>query len=197
MNTTDICNMALAYLGKPTIDHIDEDTELARSCKLHYDQKRQLLLREYNWNFATKTAKLVLHNDNVHGWDCVYAKPLQALAIRRVYSAERARAKYDSREDFTLQLLEDNTMGLCCNVTDAICDYTYDMKDETVYPMEFIEALAHYLAYAMAQSLVGSEAKAQAEYEYMRAAIVNARYHDAIEQERAPKRPTGYFDVRA
>ena len=37
MTDTDICNMALSYIGKGTIVNRDEDIEDARACNLFYD----------------------------------------------------------------------------------------------------------------------------------------------------------------
>ena len=47
MNITDICNLALNHIGRETIASLDEDTEAARTCKMHYDLQRQTLLRAW------------------------------------------------------------------------------------------------------------------------------------------------------
>jgi hypothetical protein len=49
---TDICNMALNHIGRESIASLHEETEAARTCKIHYDIQRRVLLRAYNWSFA-------------------------------------------------------------------------------------------------------------------------------------------------
>ena len=54
----DICNLALNYLGKGSIESLDERSELARTCKLHYDRYRRMALTATTWGFALKTQAL-------------------------------------------------------------------------------------------------------------------------------------------
>lgn len=49
LNITDVCNMALAHIAKGRISNIDEQSELARQCKLFYEPTRKELLRSYTW----------------------------------------------------------------------------------------------------------------------------------------------------
>ena len=58
LNVTDVCNMALAHIAKGRISNIDEQSELARQCKLFYEPTRKELLRSYTWGFAKRVSKL-------------------------------------------------------------------------------------------------------------------------------------------
>ena len=60
MNSTDICNMALAYIGQGRIASLEEKGEEAVQCKLFYNHLRRKLLSEYRWNFAERYVKLAL-----------------------------------------------------------------------------------------------------------------------------------------
>ena len=40
MNITDICNLALNHIGREHIASLNEETEPARTCKMHYDLQR-------------------------------------------------------------------------------------------------------------------------------------------------------------
>ena len=52
MNSTDICNMALAYIGQGRIASIEEESEEAIQCSMFYDHLRRKLLSEHRWGFA-------------------------------------------------------------------------------------------------------------------------------------------------
>ena len=85
MNTIDICNLALSYIGKGTIADLEEKNENARQCKLHYDHQRQMLLRDYDWGFARRIVNLAVVNAKIPGWRYVYKYPAKCLAVRRLF----------------------------------------------------------------------------------------------------------------
>ena len=74
LNNTDVCNMALAHLGKGRIANIDEQTEQARQCKLFYETTKKQLLREYTWGFAKRIMKLAELTDESPYWEYLYAQ---------------------------------------------------------------------------------------------------------------------------
>ena len=57
MNSTEICNMALSYLGNGRVNSIDDAAEDARKCKIHYDHDRRRMLAAYSWGFAKDGAR--------------------------------------------------------------------------------------------------------------------------------------------
>lgn len=200
MNEVDICNLALNFLGKGIIKSLSENTELARTCKLHYDRYRRILLKDYSWEFAERTMKLEPvedFGDNVKGWDYVYRYPDDCLQVLKIYDGDDRR-KDDKREKFFVQTV-DYRLGMkviCCNLENAYMDYVSNEEDCNYFSEEFVEALAHYLAYGMAQALTGSEAKAQTELQYMQTALYQAKLRTAREREHDPSLPHKYFDGR-
>lgn len=200
MNEVDICNLALNFLGKGIIKSLSENTELARTCKLHYDRYRRILLKDYNWEFAERTMKLEPvedFGDNVKGWKNVYRYPDDCLQVLKIYDGDDHR-KDDKREKFFVQSV-DYRLGekvICCNLEKAYMDYVCNEEDCNYFSEEFVEALAHYLAYGMAQALTGSEAKAQTELQYMQNALYQAKLRTAREREHEPSAPHKYFDGR-
>lgn len=200
MNEVDICNLALNFLGKGIIKSLSENTELARTCKLHYDRYRRILLKDYSWEFAERTMKLEPvedFGDNVKGWDYVYRYPDDCLQVLRIYDGDDRR-KDDKREKFFVQTVDYRlgTKVICCKLDGAYMDYVSNEEDCNYFSDEFIEALAHYLAYGMAQALTGSEAKAQTELQYMQTALYQAKLRTAREREHEPSLPNKYFDGR-
>ncbi|WP_270420731.1 hypothetical protein [Acidaminococcus massiliensis] len=200
MNEVDICNLALNFLGKGIIKSLSENTELARTCKLHYDRYRRILLKDYSWEFAERTMKLepvADFGDNVKGWDYVYRYPDDCLQVLKIYDGDDRR-KDDKREKFFVQTVDYRlgTKVICCNLENAYMDYVSNEEDCNYFSEEFVEALAHYLAYGMAQALTGSEAKAQTELQYMQNALYQAKLRTAREREHEPSLPHKYFDGR-
>ena len=47
-----ICNLALGYLGEPSIASFDDKRPGAEFCRLFYDAALRALLTEHPWNFA-------------------------------------------------------------------------------------------------------------------------------------------------
>lgn len=200
MNEVDICNLALNFLGKGIIKSLSENTELARTCKLHYDRYRRILLKDYSWEFAERTMKLEPvedFGDNVKGWDYVYRYPDDCLQVLKIYDGDDRR-KDDKREKFFVQTVDYRlgTKVICCNLENAYMDCVSNEEDCNYFSEEFVEALAHYLAYGMAQALTGSEAKAQTELQYMQTALYQAKLRTAREREHNPSTPSKYFDGR-
>lgn len=200
MNEVDICNLALNFLGKGIIKSLSENTELARTCKLHYDRYRRILLKDYSWEFAERTMKLEPvedFGDNVKGWKNVYSYPDDCLQVLKIYDGDDHR-KDDKRERFFVQSVDYRlgTKVICCNLENAYMDYVCNEEDCNYFSEEFVEALAHYLAYGMAQALTGSEAKAQTELQYMQTALYQAKLRTAREREHKPSLPHKYFDGR-
>lgn len=200
MNEVDICNLALNFLGKGIIKSLSENTELARTCKLHYDRYRRILLKDYSWEFAERTMKLEPvedFGDTVKGWKNVYRYPDDCLQVLKLYDGD-ARRKDDKREKFFVQTVDYRlgTKVICCNLENTYMDYVCNEEDCNYFSEEFVEALAHYLAYGMAQALTGSEAKAQTELQYMQNALYQAKLRTAREREHEPSVPHKYFDGR-
>lgn len=203
MDSVDICNLALNFLGKGRIDSLSDNNELARTCKLHYDRYRKILLTEYSWSFAQMTTKLEeIAEDKlkgvVTGWRHAYIYPEKCLQIIRVYT-DKEHKKDDHRRNFFVQSVEDFSLGkkvICTNENEAYMDYINNVEDVGYFPNEFIEALSHYLAYGMAQALAGSESKAQTELQYMQYALAQAKLKTAQEREHKPSTPDKYYVAR-
>ncbi len=58
MTEVQICNLALAILGIPTITSFDDTTQQAKQCKNLYPILRDRVLRDHTWSFAATGATL-------------------------------------------------------------------------------------------------------------------------------------------
>lgn len=200
MQDVDICNLSLNFLGKGMINSLQDNNELARTCKLHYARYRKILLKDYNWEFAQRTMKLQpVENfgDEVKGWRYVYRYPEECLQVIKIYDGDDFK-KDDHKNKFFVQTVDYKlgTKVICCDIENAYIDYVENVTDADAYSEEFVEALSHYLAYGMAQALTGSEGKAQTELQYMQQALFQAKLRTAKEREHKPATPTKYFDGR-
>ena len=196
MTNTDICNLALSYLSKGKITSMDDNTEEAAQCKIHYEHVRKLLLRQYPWNFAKRTVKLALLSSTQPGWDYVYAYPAECLAVRYVFDEDRAESREEDMEQFDVAMVSGNQKAVLTDVELAWCEYTANIKDVDIFPDEFIEAFAHYLAFNMSMVLTGSASIQQTQYQLYQASMELAMVFTAQERRRKTVFPEDYAQAR-
>ena len=195
MTSTDICNLALAYLAKGRIISMNQNTEEARQCAMHYDHCRRMLLRSYRWGFARRTEKLALADETIPGWEYVYGYPANCLIVQFVFPEDEAGRKEWTKDEFDVAVAS-NVKVLCSNVENAWCEYIEDVAEVARMTEEFIEALARYLAASMALVVTGNGELMNANYQLMQTAIQQAQLEAAREREQKPKWPTKYAEVR-
>lgn len=196
MNSTDICNMALAYIGQGRIASLDEKGEEAVQCKLFYNHLRRKLLSEYRWNFAERYVKLALLDKKIPRWDYVYAYPAQCLVIRELYDGESPYAGENRKENHLVININDGAKGICTNISHAYASYTADEENGELFTDYFIDALSHALAANIAVPLSGSPSAANQQYQLMQQALINAKYHSVIEDHKETIFPHKYMDGR-
>lgn len=138
----EIINMALARLGESPIQSEYEGTVPANQGMLLYDPARRAALRDYNWSFAMKTAKLARFSEAPEGFRFAYALPADCLRVIRLLTPG----------------VEYSVQGgnLCTNGESAGIEYVYDVKDETMFDPKFVEALTYRLASDLAMPVKGS-----------------------------------------
>lgn len=195
MNITDICNMALNHIGREQIASLREETEAARTCKIHYDMQRKVLLRAYTWGFAMKTAPLSLIDKTVPGWKYVYAYPNDCVMARKIFNGQNTWCVLQKNFDGNMDqvILNDNTKALVCNHADAFLQYTYDVKDAELFTEDFAQALSYYLAGAIAVPLTGSQALAQQMQQMGAQLLEEAKFTQMKERNKVPEYPCKYF----
>ena len=195
MTSTDICNLALAYIAKGRITALSQETEEARQCNMHYDHCRRMLLRSYRWGFARRMEKLAKVSATAPGWDYVYGYPSNCLSVRFVFAEDEAERKEVNKDEFDVAVV-DGVKVLLSNVEDAWCEYTEDVTEVAKMTEEFIEALARYLAASMAMVVTGNDGLMNMNYQLMQAALQQAQVEAAREREQTPQFPTKYAEAR-
>lgn len=196
MTITDICNLALSYISKGKITSMDDNTEEAAQCKIHYDHVRRSLLRQYPWNFARRTVKLALLNETQPGWDYVYAYPAECIAVRYVFDESNAKTREEHVSDFEIAATSGNQKAVLTDVELAYCEYIYNVNNVEMFPEEFIEALAHSLAASMAMALTGSASIQQTQFQLYQDCIEAAKTYSAQERRTTTEFPDDYIRAR-
>jgi hypothetical protein len=148
--------MALGHLKKNAITALTDATENARKCLLFYEPTRDAVLRMRSWNFATRRVALVeLANDEVAGWEYVYALPTLCILVRKVFTD--TTTENPNPENF-IQVYSPTSAvnAIATNAESAYCEYTYKVVDPNLFDPLFVMALSYELAAVMAPVLTGS-----------------------------------------
>lgn len=194
MNSTDICNMALAYIGQGRIASLGEESEEAAQCRLFYDHLRRRLLAQHYFSFSAREAKLALLDRERQGYSFVYATPAKCLLLQHVY--EKGKAREAKKGAWRIVMLSDSVQGIATDIEDAWASYTADIENAAVFSDVFIEALSHGLASAIAVPLSGSGSLQQAHYQLMERALMAAKFDSERQNDHKPLFPTGYTEGR-
>jgi hypothetical protein len=151
---TEICNHALARVGQAPIINIDDGDRLSRICKLHYEAKRDDLLRAYRWKFAINRAEIAaLATPPLFGWSHRYRIPVDSL---RILSINELDPEFDPDLDFEVWDREGRDI-----VTDEgppiKVRYISRVTDPNTFDASFRNSLSAYLAMFIAPSLRETE----------------------------------------
>lgn len=196
MNVTEICNLALSYIGKGRINSLDDDSEEAKKCRVHYDHERRRALLLYPWGFAKRIEKLALLDRTVPGWTYAYGYPTESIRVQYVFDEAGARKKEEERAEYEIVTLGQGLRVIATDVALAYGEYIADVKDTSFFSETFIEALSHFLASSIAMGITGSANIVAQQMQLAQGAIEQAKYHAAIERERTTKYPEKYQNAR-
>lgn len=104
------------------------------------------------------------------------------------------------REDdlcmFDTVITSGNQKAIATNVELAWCEYTFNVRDVDMFPDEFAEAFAHYLAANMAMVLTGSASIQQTQFQLYQESIEMAKVYSAQERRKNTVYPEGYAEAR-
>lgn len=150
-----ICNAALNRIGvHDYITDITDDTAEANACELHYENIRDTLLAEVDWQFARKRVTLTTEaGDPPDEWDYQYQVPSDMIVARKITSGIRLE-RTDQKYPFRIEWNDTASKQLIyCDVEDAELQYTYRVTDVAQYPPWFSNVFAWRLAQELAMPL--------------------------------------------
>lgn len=188
-NETDVANLALSMLGKPSIVSLDENSNTAALCRQNYPDARRAQLSRSDWIFARALKQLpALAEPAVYAGWTKFILPTDFVKLRAVSSSEGVpyhTGKWhgpEFRADGGYISVAGNTLVLA---------YIADKTDVSTWPPLFAEAVAYKLAAMIASRVTGrlkdaGDAMQLAEAMLMRAIEVDAsqeRHTYANEEE--------------
>ena len=194
--TTDICNLALSALSKPSILSMEEGSAEATTCRTFYEHTRRRLLRMFPWGFAQRDVKLAVLDAELPGVRYVYAYPAECFLVSFVYDETHARCMEERPQDFRVVAVTGGRRGIATDVEEAWARYTADIKDPAMMSDEFVDAFYHLLASAMAMPLVDSASMQQTNYQLAQMAVQAAKWENMVESAKRTRYPHGYSDAR-
>lgn len=175
-----ICNMALSRLGEDeTIVSLTGDSRLIRLCRRFYDQTRDELIRHYRWKFAISRASVGSDATNpAFTWSYRYGLPVDCLRVLAVN--EYDAGEWENVEGINPKWDREGEYIVTDELTPINVRFIKRIEDASVFPPEFVEALAAKLAVKFGPSLrdTGNNDDLDKDFEM---AIMRARRTNAIE----------------
>lgn len=157
-SVVEIYNKALANLNESSVISIDEDSEEATICRIHYDDSRRYVISEGDWGFCTDVVKLgLLSKDDVTGWDYVYMYPQVALKIISLFNKDGITI--NNVNDSNLVNFETQNRGIntviLSNLEQAYAKIIIDVTNNNLMSPAFIDALTWRLTSLIAVPIIG------------------------------------------
>lgn len=150
-STTQIANLALSHLGvAKTIGNLDtESSSEASVCRTFYENTRDLVLRDFEWPFATRTVSLgLVEEDPTSEWAYSYRYPSGIVKFRKILSGTRNETN-DTRVPYRVAS-DDTGLLIYTDKSSAEGEYTKLVTDVSLYPPDFVMALSLRLAFYIA-----------------------------------------------
>ena len=191
----DICNLALSHIGtKSTISALNEQSNEARQCNIHYAKARDFVLRVHSWGFADKTLALALLSDPPPNWLFKYQYPTDCVTGIEILPEDKA---VELPIPYKIGVSADlNSKVILTDREDAYFRYTARVTNATLFDDAFVQALSWYLASQLALPLTGDKAirnEAARGYLIMSGQAETA---DLNENEPDPEREASWTDGR-
>jgi len=174
----EICNLSLAHIGQGSINSLDEASPQAKKCNLFYTNTRDSLLRQFPWNFSTKSILLSQMSTDTNGWLYTYQHPPTSLWVRKVFTAEDV----DPDVPYEYEIVSTGTEKyICCDLYQAYAKCTIRIEDTTLFDPLFIDALVYKLALDLCMPLTNSSNKTQEIMSKLQTALSYAMVSGATE----------------
>jgi hypothetical protein len=186
-----ICNLALSNIRKSSISDLNEASEEARQCKIHYEISRDTLLQLYPWEFAGTVQSLApVDNDWTSRWAYAYKRPNTCLKIRRVVP----EVDYPNDIDPPTHGLRGSTVYT--SYDPAFIEFTRREENPTLFPPLFVDALAWALASRLAVPLTADRSLRADAVQMASAARAAAEAADANDQPDRPDYEASWIAAR-
>lgn len=166
----EICNEALTALGENMILSLTDNSKPARLCNLKYANKRDYLLRRYQWKFATRRVTLAPDVDTPdHEFSAQFTLPTDCVQFRAIYP------------NTIIYRIEDKK--ILCNESVLYIKYTYRVIDPNKMDATFMATLSALISRDLAIPLSESTTKRSQMDEDYEVKLSEARFASSIEDD--------------
>ena len=147
---TEVCNLAVSWLGGKRITSIDDDTTIeARLCRANYDLSRQAVLEEREWTFAVKRAQLTpLAETPLFGYNYKFLLPPDLLVLINAYDPRHSNLKAPPGAS---HVREEN--NIFADTAEINIKYISDLENTNRFSGLFTQAVAAHIAANIAVAL--------------------------------------------
>lgn len=191
-----ICNMALTRIGQnQLILSIDEQSQAAELCSLHYEDARDAVLRDFDWPFAEARVYLADIGSPPMNWCYRYRYPTNCIKARRIAIPGNENPRADERTPFKI-IHADGGRAIVTNQSQAELVYTVKVEDTTYFDPLFVSALAWRLAAEIAMGLQARPENYQAAQQQYMLAISEAAAISMAEAQGLPLPESEFITVR-
>ena len=171
MSETQICNLALSFIGVPAIIALDDNGKAARECNLIYTDKRDELLRNFEWKFAITRTNLAPDSASPDfGWTYQFSAPSDCIKLIYVGSADEIKYPFSYEGNKIL-----------ANYDLIYIKYIKRVTDTTEMDPLFRGTLSGYLSQFLAIPL-GMKSEYSKAVEQYESALGDARFNGSIEE---------------
>ena len=192
----EIVNIALSRLGADSINALTEATEGARQASLLWNSVRDIVLRDFPWNCAAKTAPLAQVADYTHPeWEYAYQHPADCVYARRVFNGG-SKSKKDPEEFRVVIAPSGVSKIILARISEAYLEYTARITDPSLYDGLLVDALAWRLGAEMAMPVTGNAAYMEKFLEAYRQSLMIAYGIEANEGREPLVHSTTYVSSR-
>lgn len=158
-----------------------------------YEPARDEILKCFDWGFANTYKSLTLTGDTSPNplYEYVYDCPNDCIAARAVIEPISGEEK-----KFMVYANLSGEKSILSNVESAVLRYTRKVTEEKFFSPEFALTLSYYLASLTAETITGSQKKAESclkmyEYKLSKAKSMNANEGTDNDEDNSQ-----YYDVR-
>lgn len=167
-----IYNMALSRVGvSKVVGSPTEASAQRRACSRWYEHSRDFVLRDFPWNFATRSIQLATSTETFLGYQYVYGYPADAVNVLGVADVNGLRHSLDYVLSFPERIpfypwryawkVVSHSNGtsrlIVTDLPEAYAIYTQQHTDTESFPPDFVSCLAWKLA-----ANIGAELQASA-----------------------------------
>jgi hypothetical protein len=178
----EICNKALSLLGQKPIVSLEDDSNEAFACRLHWPLLRDEVLEGHRWNCVTTRASLArLSSAPAFGYTYQFQLPSDCLYITRTEPE---------------CLFEIEGRKLLTDETEVDIVYTKSEEDSTKYSPQLAAAFSFLLASELAPGMTSSNSEAERLLAIGKDKLDAAMGTDGQQGKRPDQRPSKWISAK-